>query len=163
MEADDIFSDKIWFFGHFFTIGITVLRDAGTEIQARLQPGRSGLFWHPWHSSMLLAVWPWLLKLDHPVLCINSGEVKRYQVDPSQLLSLVVTEWHFAFSHFFFSLYYSFQFLDPRKGPRIHASMLSQPINLNNYSFDRGDGRSENLRGASNNTRKIFRWIRFCP
>ena len=24
MEAFDIFSDKIWFFGHFFTIGITV-------------------------------------------------------------------------------------------------------------------------------------------
>merc|ERR1712129_535836 len=42
-----------------------------------------------------------------------------------------------------------FQFLDPRKGPRIHASMLSQPINLNNYSFDRGGGRSENLRGQA--------------
>ena len=53
------------------------------------------------------------------------------------------------------SLYCSFQFLDPRKGPRIHASLLSQPINLNNYSFDRDDGRSENLRGASNNTRPL--------
>ena len=27
--------------------------------------------------------------------------------------------------------------------------MLSQPINLNNYSFDRGGGRSENLRGQA--------------
>ena len=75
------------------------------EIQARLRPGRFGLFWHPWHSSMLLAVWPWLLKLDHPVLCINSREVKIHQADPSQLHSLVVTEWHFAFSQFLFSLF----------------------------------------------------------
>ena len=61
----------------------------------------------------------------------------------------------YVFTIFIFSLYCSFQFLDPRKGPRIHASVLSQPINLNNYSFDKDDGRSENLRGASNNTRPL--------